>query len=741
MSDTLASTTAPISQLRQERDDLQQNLAAVASVFGKYSDVIQEDSLVRSLREIADGVAEDTEEMLNSNRLLRLGVVGQVKAGKSSLLNLLLFDGKEVLPKAATPMTASLTHIVKSDRDEIVIQYYSAKDWGEIKAHDQEFQRAKKDGDDKVPAFVVASHELLEMANKRNLQVEDHLGKKKILRVPTPKLNKELRRLVGSAGELTPLVKNVTIRSSQGIPDLDIVDTPGINDPIQSRSQQAYTMLKRCDAVLLLSYAGQFMDNEDVEFFVRRLPQEGIRHRLVIGSKFDNALIGVSKDHSRDFVMAKEDTEKRLRGHAQEIMHRLDEGAVKADDNPPSPIVFVSALCAILADKPASRWTPEERAAFDSLQRVYPDWLDQPEGGQTINKETKKNLAWLGNREEIDKHIRGVREDKDSIIAQKMHSFLHEKRSHAQEELDELIKDVEEKVASVRDGDIGEIEAQQKVIGNLREEIGFKVTDAWEEMIDESAQTFDQFREEIQSQCQEAKMEIKGATKTKRVRRKKEGLLPLFGRLLGLGGYESSLEEIVDRQALESTVEDFRDWLEREISQKADAIFSRSFKKEAIIRLCRIVADEISNDLASKMDLIAVERSLREAVAQTVEQADQGMKNYDLVLKKGQEKEVQDKTGFMAQAHLTLFGLDSRGVSSAREAVRKISDAGIEWLDHCKGQVDRVAAQAKTALVPAAVQQLQEYHDRIKKNIKDREFTLQRCGLALKDLKKCRQSL
>ena len=738
MSDALVSTTAPISQLRQERDDLQQSLATVASVFGEYSDVIQEDSLVRSLREIANGVAEDTEEMLNSNRLLRLGVVGQVKAGKSSLLNLLLFDGKEVLPKAATPMTASLTHIVKSDRDEIEIQYYSAKDWGEIEARDQEFQRAKEDGGDKVPAYVVASHELLEMAKKRSLRVEDHLGKKKTLRVPTPKLNKELRRLVGSAGELTPLVKSVTIRSSQGIPDLDIVDTPGINDPIQSRSQQAYTMLKRCDAVLLLSYAGQFMDNEDVGFFVRRLPQEGIRHRLVIGSKFDNALIGVSKDHGAKLDMAKEDTERRLRGHAQEAMHRLDEGAVGADDNPQSHIVFVSALCAILADKPASRWTREERAAFDGLQRVYPEWLDQPEDGQTINKETNENLAWLGNREEIDEHIRGVRKDKASIIAQKMHSFLHEKRSQAQEELDELIKDVEEKVTSVRDGDISEIEAQQKAIGNLREEIGFKVVDAWEEMVDESAQSFDQFREEIQSECQEAKKEIEGAKKIEPVRRKKGGLFPILGRFLGLGGYEVSQEEVVDRQALESTVEDFRDWLEREISQKADAIFNRLFKKDASRKLCQIVANEISNDLASKMDLIAVKRSLREAVAQIVEQADQEIKNYNLVVEKGQEKEAQDKAGLMA--HLALF-LDGQGVSSAREAVRKISDAGIEWLDHCKGQVDRVAAQAKTALVPAAVQQLQEHHDRIKKDIEDREFALQRYSLALKALKKCRQSL
>ncbi|WP_249963303.1 dynamin family protein [Histophilus somni] len=45
----------------------------------------------------------------DDKKLLRIGIVGRVKAGKSSLLNALVFDGEDVLPKAATPMTAALT--------------------------------------------------------------------------------------------------------------------------------------------------------------------------------------------------------------------------------------------------------------------------------------------------------------------------------------------------------------------------------------------------------------------------------------------------------------------------------------------------------------------------------------------------------------------------------------------------------------------------------------------------------
>ena len=49
-----------------------------------------------------------------NNSLLTIGIVGQMKVGKSSFLNAFLFKGEPVLPKAATPMTSGLTIIEKS---------------------------------------------------------------------------------------------------------------------------------------------------------------------------------------------------------------------------------------------------------------------------------------------------------------------------------------------------------------------------------------------------------------------------------------------------------------------------------------------------------------------------------------------------------------------------------------------------------------------------------------------------
>jgi tRNA U34 5-carboxymethylaminomethyl modifying GTPase MnmE/TrmE len=43
-------------------------------------------------------IKEGGDRLKRDNEILKIGVVGQVKAGKSSFLNSLLFEGENVLP-------------------------------------------------------------------------------------------------------------------------------------------------------------------------------------------------------------------------------------------------------------------------------------------------------------------------------------------------------------------------------------------------------------------------------------------------------------------------------------------------------------------------------------------------------------------------------------------------------------------------------------------------------------------
>ena len=89
--------------------------------------LVQENDLVGELKKVLN-------EKIEQERDLKIGILGRVKAGKSSLLNALVFKGQNVLPKAATPMTAALTVLEYGDRFEASIEYYSQDEIETIKS-------------------------------------------------------------------------------------------------------------------------------------------------------------------------------------------------------------------------------------------------------------------------------------------------------------------------------------------------------------------------------------------------------------------------------------------------------------------------------------------------------------------------------------------------------------------------------------------------------------------------------
>ncbi|GAA8469267.1 hypothetical protein HpBT249_12880 [Helicobacter pylori] len=93
----------------------------------------------------AEELEKTLKEMQDTDKNLKVGIIGCVKAGKSSLLNALIFEGKDVLPKAATPMTASLTVLKYAKTLSAQVEFYSPKDILELKnehaRYEREFQR------------------------------------------------------------------------------------------------------------------------------------------------------------------------------------------------------------------------------------------------------------------------------------------------------------------------------------------------------------------------------------------------------------------------------------------------------------------------------------------------------------------------------------------------------------------------------------------------------------------------
>ena len=98
----------------------------------------------------AEKLQADLAAIAEEERLLRIGIVGRVKSGKSSLLNALIFGGESVLPKAATPMTAALTTLSYGDAMQAEVEFFTRGDIEDIAAKAGEYERLLKKKTDEL---------------------------------------------------------------------------------------------------------------------------------------------------------------------------------------------------------------------------------------------------------------------------------------------------------------------------------------------------------------------------------------------------------------------------------------------------------------------------------------------------------------------------------------------------------------------------------------------------------------
>ncbi len=152
--------------------------------FSSYSDIVQ----ISDIEKIKNNFILKTEDFFRTDRKLNIGIIGQVKVGKSSFLNTLLFDGKEVLPKAVTPKTATLTKIEYSEKNYIEIEYYTKDEWNVLE------KNAKSDLQTNE---IAVAKEIMSMVNSNNINVNLYLSKKAASFIPiaTEELNYELSNI------------------------------------------------------------------------------------------------------------------------------------------------------------------------------------------------------------------------------------------------------------------------------------------------------------------------------------------------------------------------------------------------------------------------------------------------------------------------------------------------------------------------------------------------------------------
>lgn len=469
-------------------------------------------------------VRNDYERHTASERLLRIGIVGAVKAGKSSLLNALFFGGKDILPKAATPMTAALTELSYGEKIEITVDFFTEGDITTLKEQKEKYDRRlseteKKLAEEKREAWIkiqqrrnpgaaikpTSSQESEWKENakaeaKRKLQNDILAGAAQqyedILKSGMNKPEKttetisaesiddiagRLNDYVGSDGKYTPFTSKVSI--TLPLPELEginIVDTPGFNDPVPSRNDRARESLKECDVILILSPARQFLSANDKDVLKKVTKKDGIRELYIIQSQIDSQLFNLEiKDEANgDLDTAIDKIVSILNEAAKKSLRDINESGVfdKLIEETGIRSFPTSGLCQAMADtfSEKSSWDSGRKQLWKNLTENYPEYFS--DGDESTSIECLKKL---GNIDKIRKAVESVKERKQEIFEEKRAQFGEKYKNSAEEVKRGILEYIAAREKNIAEMDVKKLEEEIKSLSALYEELKPELEDVF----------------------------------------------------------------------------------------------------------------------------------------------------------------------------------------------------------------------------------------------------------------------
>lgn len=428
------------------------------------------------IRDEQSNFQNNLRELEQRDNLLRIGIVGQVKTGKSSFLNALLFEGKDVLPKAATPMTAALTVVKHGKEFSAEVDCYAQEDWELIEkkaeAYVSAYQNLQKQHAEArskktllstlqgttLPSLEsLNSHpgkpaqELIKLAQTQGIIPSEYYGRTiKLEASSLSELNQEIMNYIGANGKFTPIVKSSTLTLNiKELEGIELVDTPGINDPIISRGEATLQYLGMCDAIFMLSYSGQFLDHADLELFAGTIPSKAIKHMVLLGSKVDTIFLQDNpKQYNFRLTTAAHGTVEKLSKQASNTLQQAIAHGHPAAENlfknafPPK---FISGLLHSAALK-MERGEPLDSNETHILERLKERFKDAEQFLSSPSMiRSVAGIDRLGNEE-----FATLREKKEAILEERKVNMgtahlagINANLVHLAEEADRIIKGFE----------------------------------------------------------------------------------------------------------------------------------------------------------------------------------------------------------------------------------------------------------------------------------------------------------
>ncbi|GAA7078126.1 dynamin family protein [Helicobacter pylori] len=757
----------------------EQGLQEKAKPFMSDNSVIKTEELEKTLKELQD-----------TNRDLKVGIIGRVKAGKSSLLNALIFEGVEVLPKAATPMTASLTILKYAKTLSAEVEFYSPKDIAELeneheryvrefnKIVDEEVKKQKekqslanraKEGFKKISnksrgnksdkeapkERILSDEEINKMAEriaKRELEKDTKLVSshdqyekmKKSGLINTEKLdpciqanslqelNQKLLQFVGADGKYMPYTKAVQISlNNPNLKDLEVIDTPGVNDPIASREECTKALLKDCDVVFIVSPSNQFLTDSDMSLFDRVSNKEGLQEIYFVASQADSAVLSMSEveKSGQHLPTALENAQKALSSQLNNIMEALIqknpnqreifEKAIK------NGVILASGVCFSMykdfnnqASWERNKKTEEYHNALQNLRDAYPDAFNSDD-------KSKESLLFLSNMGAIEERLEKAAQEKEKLMLKNLKSKIESQANNLHSLIAQLLQDLEEEKKRIKNADISAIKEQIEAYQNLSGNIKMKFMEVYEEFILH-------FINNIRVGLEET---LTKAIQTARVSAKKEEEEERYTERVKQGGVRGSIKRnflwffdddagydrvvrtraTIKAGAVLDYLTEMHERCESALNDSANS-FKVVFRKELYAKVFKQLREIISDDL---IDEVAFQKSVM-AVLDRIE-----FKEFDYTDKL--PGEIRGKTGNLKGDEANVF------IQSVEMHVRNFKD---ETKNDVKGYIQGLRGNLeKQNFASDTLKKLEENMQNLHNQVQSKEQSIAQLDAQIKALK------
>ncbi len=575
---------------------------------------------------------ETISKMEDDARVLKIGIVGRVKAGKSSLLNALIFDGKEILPKAATPMTAALTVLEYSDESKAEVDFFTEDDIRDIEKESKKYieqldslkqikyeelskiklkkvtelseeqkVEIRKKADDRASKEMrqndklFSSYDQYSKIKKSGINLAELQDKNIITARSTIELNEKLLEFVGANGKYMPFTKSATLKLKQEtLKDIQIIDTPGVNDPVTSREDRTKELLKDCDVVLVVSPSGQFLSTEDIDLMDRITSKEGIKEIYLVASQSDNQLFGSEKEKGNGILSnVLNEIERTLTNHQQNTLKKQKQNHPEIgntfDKLIANKVILSSGISYSMLKSFDSqeKWDENAKKVWENLNIHYKDFFDN-------NDTAILNLNKLANIDSIRNIINEVKLKKDKILQQRKSEFIIAKQKVLFDYKDAIENDIKESVLKIKNSDITEIRQQKENMSNIKDKASFAVDEEYIEYIDDLEMDFSEIlNEKFNSFFKQSQNDISSSEgiKTEHWTEQEGGIFGFFEDTVHYSRTDVTIKAGYVRNSLEELTYIIETTIDRD-SKK----YIRNWKKNLTKQILSVLRNEAGDD-------------------------------------------------------------------------------------------------------------------------------------------------